>query len=417
VSTDVEISVEQEPEVAQSRPAIHGTIDLQQLNSETLDEHAGLSPLERWRNSRPLAVSDFTSPAWCELQYFFSLSKYGRIQRTAPMKRGSEVHRKLEEEIHEYKPVEVQTKEDSWGLRIWNVIQSLRTLRYMGVTRELDVWGVVDGQVVAGVIDELSIQCPDPELEEKLEEKENPASPLPSGQQTITEFFAERSASQQAKQSLPQDLPAKIYITDTKTRTTPTVPNGSSLRPVKIQLMMYHNLIMQLSSKKVPSAPIFERYKLRPSAPFSEIFMAEMSAVEFNISAQVSHFSSPSSLHNELQSHPNLESLWNLMLSEFAETFQPGALSPLLHASFRSQADGALLGGRSFVNDGSELQTYLSNEMDWWKGVRPARGVEVNEAFKCRICEFAEGCEWRKEKEKEMTTGRGIRGRGKARER
>lgn len=389
---------------------------MEQLSSEGLNDRTGLSPLERWRNSRPLAVSDFTSPAWCELQYFFSLSKYGRIQRTAPMKRGSEVHRKLEEEIHDYKPVEVQTREDSWGLRIWNVIQGLRTLRYMGVTRELDVWGVIDGQVVAGIIDELSIQCPDSEFEEKLEVKESPDIPLPSAQQTITEFFATRSASERPKQTPPQDIPAKIYITDTKTRTTPTVPNGSSLRPVRIQLMIYHHLIMQLSTKSVPSASIFARYKLRPLAPFSNTFMAEMSAVEFNISAQDSHFSSPSSVHSELQNHPNLESLWNLMLSEFAETFPPGALSPLLHASFRSQADGTLLGGRSFVNDDSDLQAYVSDEMDWWKGARQARGVEVNEAFKCRICEFAEGCQWRKEKEKELTTGRDTRRGGKARD-
>jgi exonuclease V len=42
--------------------------------------------------------------------------------------------------------------------------------------------------------------------------------------------------------------------------------------------------------------------------------------------------------------------------------------------------------------------------------------VEVNEAFKCRICEFAEGCQWRKEKEKELTTGRDTRRGGKARD-
>jgi exonuclease V len=368
------------------------------------DDRSELSPLERWRHSRPLAVSDFTSPAWCELQYYFSLSKYGRVQRTEQMKRGSEVHQQLEEEIHVYKPVEVQTKEDRWGLRIWNVIQGLRTLRFMGVTRELDVWGIVDGQVVSGIIDELSIQCPDSEFQEKLDEKDGVEFST-SAQLTITEFFAQRSVSLNARKTTPQDIPAKIYVTDTKTRTTPTLPSNSSLRSVRIQLMLYHHLIEQLSQKQVSSAPIFARYKLLPLSPFSDKFMTEMSAVEFNISADVSHFSSPASMHSELVSHSNLESLWGLMLSEFAETFPPGALSPLLHANFRFQADGTVLGGRSFVHDEEDLQRYLADEMKWWRGARPARGVELSEAFKCRICEFADGCEWRKAKEIEMTMG------------
>jgi exonuclease V len=33
--------------------------------------------------------------------------------------------------------------------------------------------------------------------------------------------------------------------------------------------------------------------------------------------------------------------------------------------------------------------------MDWWKGKRETKGVDIEEAFKCRICEFADGCTWR----------------------
>ena len=34
-----------------------------------------------------------------------------------------------------------------------------------GLTRELEVMGVVDGEVIIGIIDELSYACPDEELE------------------------------------------------------------------------------------------------------------------------------------------------------------------------------------------------------------------------------------------------------------
>jgi exonuclease V len=372
-----------------------------------------LSPLQRWRNSRPLAVSDFTSPAWCELQYFFSLSKYGYVKRTVQMQRGSEVHQKLEAEITEYTPVSVKTKEDRWGLRIWNVIQGLRSLRFMGMTRELDVWGLVDGQVVAGIIDELSIECPDPELQRKMEEKGLADVPLPKPRMTITEFFAHRSAQQKAKEQAAQEAPARIYITDTKTRQTATLPGAASLRPANIQLMLYHRLLTQLSTRQVPSAPIFAKYKLQPLAPFSEVFLTEMEAVEYNISAaQTAHFSSASSVQCELADHPNLELLWSLMIDEFSITFPPGSLSPLLHVSFRSQANGDLLGGRSFVHNENDLDSWLKDEMDWWKGVRPARGVSVYEAFKCRACEFADGCEWRKAREIDYSA-KGMKGKAR----
>jgi exonuclease V len=33
--------------------------------------------------------------------------------------------------------------------------------------------------------------------------------------------------------------------------------------------------------------------------------------------------------------------------------------------------------------------------MEWWHGERQATGVDIEEAFKCRSCEFASDCSWR----------------------
>ena len=43
------------------------------------------------------------------------------------------------------------------------------------------------------------------------------------------------------------------------------------------------------------------------------------------------------------------------------------------------------------------LSAYLSSEMAWWNGAREAKGVEMEEAFKCNMCEFAPSCGWRAE--------------------
>jgi len=117
-------------------------------------------------------VTDLVSPAWCEQQYWYSLTRFGRVRRTKAMKQGSSVHKVLEEQVHKEVTIDVQTREDMFGLRIWNVIQGLRTLRATGMTREMEVWGVLNGEVVNGIIDEINTVCPDEEAEEKMLQNE-----------------------------------------------------------------------------------------------------------------------------------------------------------------------------------------------------------------------------------------------------
>lgn len=81
------------------------------------------------------------------------------------MKQGSKAHQKLEDEVHATFSVEVMTKEDAWGLRFWNIIQGARTLRETGMTREMEVWGLIDGELVNGIIDELTYECPNYDME------------------------------------------------------------------------------------------------------------------------------------------------------------------------------------------------------------------------------------------------------------
>jgi exonuclease V len=51
--------------------------------------------------------------------------------------------------------------------------------------------------------------------------------------------------------------------------------------------------------------------------------------------------------------------------------------------------------------DDADLTSYVSHEMEWWKGEREPQGVVVEEAFKCRSCDFANECEWRLNKVEE----------------
>lgn len=346
------------------------------------------SPLERFRTKpkKPLSVTDLISPAWCELQYFYTLSKFGRKPRTLAMRTGSKIHQTLEDQVHTTVPVQVESKEDRFGLRIWNAISGLRCLRETGLTRELEVWGVIEGQVVNGVIDELSYTCPDAQFEEQLErtkaEKSGGIVPLPPGQIGISEAFAKASKAPLA--TLESDR--LVYIADVKTRGANSLPTGASLRPTWMQLMIYRKLLESLSLNTVDAETVFLRYDLQPLVPFTDIFMHEIGDM---------------GPHDEASKYPNLLSLWSLLVSEMQAVLPSPNLSPILRAEYRYAKTGDIIGSELIAYDSEIIEKYISEEMDWWKGRREAKGVEIEEAHKCRMCDFADSCSWRKTKVEE----------------
>ena len=335
----------------------------------------------------------------------------------------------LEEEIYTAVPISTTTKEDMYGLRIWNVIQGLRTLRVTGVTRELGIWGLVEGEVVNGVIDELSYICPDKEAVEKLlkateKAQQNDASLAP-GQTTLEAFFKSsggdslESSSAELRKSSDEVAYARIYLQDVKTTKKRTLPSGSGVRPTEIQLMLYHYLLTSLVTNPLPAKVFCSRYRINGTARFSQTFLSQLSSADFKFlpeaSSQTSRtdelFGDHSTVAAELSEHATINSLWDLMLQEYQRTFpilpatnsQPTmpTLSPLLTASYRLSSDGSLLGNRTFVYDPDAFEAYIKDEMAWWRGEREAKGVEIEEAFKCGFCEFADGCQWRAKKVEE----------------
>lgn len=334
------------------------------------------------------------------------------------MQRGSEVHKILEEQVHTTVPVDVQTKEDTWGLKIWNVIQGLRTLRVTGMTRELEIWGVIDGQIVNGIVDELSYTCTDPELEDTMNRWEKQSKKeLPPDQTTIGQFFGgntleRRVATLESKVGLLQaDVDVlkephagkKIYLTDVKTRASPKLPNAIAMRGTHMQLSIYRELLASMASNAVDASTVFERYKLSPTRPFSDGLIAQLANLDFNFEgsqedSQEAMMSSEADTVSTLLAHNSLRLLWELMILEFQMTMPTGgaSISKVLKVEFRSSKDGGIVGVKTFPFRDEVLDGYIKDVMSWWRGKRAAKGVEVEEAFKCGTCEFAESCEWRK---------------------
>lgn len=356
------------------------------------------------------------------------------------MKQGTSVHKELEEQVYIQVPVEVTTAEDKFGLRIWNTIQGVRSLRETGLTRELEVWGVIEDEVVIGIIDEITTKCPDEAMEaELLEEakakskggKRRKSEQLPADQRTLRDFLtsSQNGSILEANPAFLGTLhewPPTCYLVDVKTRQSKTLPApGSQSRPTHMQLMIYHRLLASMAANEVPANKIFERYRLQPDATFSDKFIAQIANLDIasfpsvndeDISPKTTQVQREDSL-TELLEHNTLSSLWSLLISEFARTLpiklSNSPISPLLTAEFRTArttyadadksevAAGTLIGRRCFELNANKVDAYVRDEMRWWKGERETKGVEIEEAYKCRICEFAEGCVWRETKVEE----------------
>ena len=252
----------------------------------------------------------------------------------------------------------------------------------------------------------------------------NKVEQLPTDQRTLTDFLTSSQNGSVLEKNpaflgtLQQERPKTHYIKDIKTRQSRTLPApGSPSRPTHMQLMLYHVLLSALASNAVPAQKIFQRYRLKSDVQFSDKLIAQIANVNIsNWPAKDS--SSPRADQDplaELLAHSTLTSLWRLMVSEYALTFPTHLgqvpISPLLTAEFRTaaarrslesedgnrttEAAGTVIGQRSFPFDAGIIEKYINDEMAWWKGKRETKGVDIEEAFKCRICEFAEGCTWR----------------------
>ena len=77
-------------------------------------------------------------------------------------------------------------------------------------------------------------------------------------------------------------------------------------------------------------------------------------------------------------------------------------------------AKGSIIGMDQFVMDEVELSDWLKGIVALWKGEKEPEGVSVENAGRCRTCEFEEGCEWRVTKAKEHAAAWELRrGSGK----
>ncbi|KAI0549160.1 hypothetical protein F4679DRAFT_584737 [Xylaria curta] len=356
------------------------------------------TPLQRFRSfpRRPLTVTDLAAGAWCELQHWYTLTRLpgGKRTITPAMRGGTRVHQKLEDEVHTTVQVSIASKEEAFALRLWNIVQGLRTLRDTGKTRELEVWGIVEGEFFNGVIDQLSHESPNAGFEEELNLASSNAS---SQQSSITDYLGPSHK--------------KVYITDVKTRGSDRLPSGPALRPARVQLFLYHRLLSNMVADKLDYNAVFERYGLNGEAHFSDAFIAQVGGLHdeifYDADSEVED-ALPGVELPDLIGYRSISQMIPLVKTELKETFPrgSGSIGDLLSVEYRHRDTERVLGTNSFPNDQGALEDFIKDNLRWWRGEREPNGVCIEETYKCRWCEFAENCQWRKDKETEFLNNR-----------
>ncbi|KAI9508364.1 exonuclease V [Russula earlei] len=79
-----------------------------------------------------------------------------------------------------------------------------------------------------------------------------------------------------------------------------------------------------------------------------------------------------------------------------AETGSSGTL-----AALPRPGTARVIGRKSFAFDEVSMQGYVQDVLQWWRGERPPRGVDIEHSRRCFSCEYREDCEWREKKAKE----------------
>ncbi|BEJ12450.1 hypothetical protein CspHIS471_0209100 [Cutaneotrichosporon sp. HIS471] len=228
------------------------------------DVPLAIAPFGEFRHRGNLSVSDLVGPVWCEVQFDYRLRTLPYLpvsQRptTIISPKGASISvdqakvegkerilrrgERLEREIHpEEIKVQATTREDTWGLRMLNMFSALEALLTIGKCRELPVAGFVDDMFVLGIIDEITRV---PIVESPTKGRQTRAKRAESGRQaSLNDFFGGKP--------LPQPQTHRLLVSDSKTRTTASMPREEDTLAGRLQVMLYKEL---LDALLVPHEP------------------------------------------------------------------------------------------------------------------------------------------------------------------
>ncbi|XP_056675626.1 exonuclease V [Monodelphis domestica] len=285
------------------------------------------TPMERF-HLKCLWVTDLATQSWCEQQMVYGkeLPGFQSSEKAAVLDTGASIHLARELELHDLVSIQTSSKEDSWAVKLLNILSMVPILQSGGTIREFPVFGEVEGVFLVGVIDELHYTS--------------------KGQLELAEL---------------------------KTRRRPMMPLEAQKEKDRFQVSLYKYIFDAMVRGQVTSASLVCHMKLSP-----EVLLG------------------PEVRNHARQGGFTVKSFGDLLeISFLSLTLSDLPVIDALKIEYSHQETGTVLGTEMVVFEEKQVKDKLQHILGTGQDSgKPGSGLK--EAWKCRTCDYAEICQWRK---------------------
>ncbi|XP_047416913.1 exonuclease V [Sciurus carolinensis] len=166
----------------------------------------------------------------------------------------------------------------------------------------------------------------------------------------------------------------ELELTELKTRRRPMLPLEAQKKKDCFQVRLYKFIFDAMVQGKVTPESLIHHTKLCPDKPLG-----------------------PSVLRHAQQGGFSVKTLGDLMELVFLSlTLSDLPVIDILKIEYIHQETATVLGTEIVAFEEKEMRDKVQHYMAYWMGHREPQGVDVEEAWKCRTCNYADICEWRK---------------------
>lgn len=174
----------------------------------------------------------------------------------------------------------------------------------------------------------------------------------------------------------------QLELLELKTRTRKSLPSKAQQRQASLQAMIYSIMFNDLLLGKADPSVLLSQLQLNGDAILSK----DVSQYARDCGGQCDR----------------LIQITNLLIKRFQQSDIPKLNS--IAVEYCMQETCQVIGRTSMDLDKEWTQSQLIKMLPYWRGERETVGVEIEEAWKCSRCDFADICEWRVKKDKEYRT-------------
>lgn len=166
----------------------------------------------------------------------------------------------------------------------------------------------------------------------------------------------------------------ELELVELKTRRRPMLPLEAQKIKDRFQVSLYKYVFDAMVQGKVTTTSLIHHAKLHPEKPLG-----------------------PSVLRHAQKGGFSVKSLGDLMELVFLSlTLSDLPVIDVLKIEYIHQETATVLGAETVAFEEKELRSKVQHYLAYWTGHREPQGVDVEEAWKCRTCNYAGICEWRK---------------------